>query len=137
MLTGQEIKDSHDQLLAQEQNVGTNADGSAILVAGNTAGAENPVLASTRAEIQTLLDACVTSKDPAIPHELLMFGNQISDAAKKAKISIQKSVDDDHPKYNAAVAALKNLAAAIEKGGTVNKEDLLSLIAPVLPADGA
>ena len=91
-------------------------------------GAENPVIANLRWELQSLIDDAVKDADNGLCHQLLVFGNQVGDYARRGRSQAEAANNLANPALSDARLVMNSAKALLNKEGEITSEEKLALL---------
>ena len=91
-------------------------------------GAENPAIASLRFELQSLIDDAVKDADNGLCHQLLVFGNQVGDYARRGREKAEGAKGLSNPELSKTREVLASVKAVLKKDGRITPEEKLVLL---------
>jgi hypothetical protein len=91
-------------------------------------GAENTAIESLRLELQSLIDDAVKNADNGMCHQLLVFGNQVGDYARRGRAQAEAANNLANPALSDARLVMSSAKELLNKEGEITPEEKAALL---------
>lgn len=100
-------------------------------------GAENPAIQALRLELFSLIDDAVKNADNGLCHQLLVFGNQVSDYARRGRSQAEAANNLANPVLSEARSVMESAKTLLSKEGVITTEEKEALLKEIESKLGA